>query len=601
MTRLERLLRRAHELYYSSSIRSRLSLSFALLFAVLLALLVVIVNNVSSSILIGKTIENTSQNIALVSEKFDLTFDRVEDYAKTAITNGDIQEVLTSRPRKDELSRYNSRNKAFSALDGIIGARSLIDSMLIYDFHQRLFDSGRLQNLQYRLPEFYDYFQTFESTGQLRWLDTHPSNYTQSGSAQNIVTLVRGIIDADSGRRIGVIETNVNERTISGLYDRIRLGDSGKIFVVNDRGTAVSHADKNELYASVADQPYYGWIKEHNGGKTFGIGGERFLVISRHYERLNWTVVGIVPTVEILQDQKRLTSQLLSIGFVFLAISAFVTVLLSNSITRPILRLKQTMKFVSGGDLGVRAEVKYKDEIGTLTLEFNRMIRKTAELMDDLLDKQKKEEEYELALLQSQLNPHFLYNTLESINGLAELNRNGEIIRLVNELAFFYRGVLSRGSKIISLKEELDITESYLKMLKIRHGDRLNYEIEVDESLYRYATVKLLLQPLVENALLHGLRNKRGPGTIRIAGSADRERLILSVVDDGIGMDPETLGKMLSDSPEGKARSGFGLASTDKRIKLYFGDSFGLRIRSGAEGTTVEIGLPKNEMWKDDE
>ncbi|TVY01276.1 sensor histidine kinase [Cohnella terricola] len=599
MNRLKHLLSRANELYYSTSIRSRLSLSFALLFAVLLVLLVIIVNNVSSSILIGKAVDNTSQSIALVSEKFDLTFDRVEDYAKTAITNNDIQDVLTVSPQEDELSRYTSRIKVFSALDGIIN-QTLIDSMHIYDYHRRMFDSGSVQNVQYRLPEFYDFFRTLESAGQLRWIDTHPSNYTKLSSVQHIVTLVRGIIDAGSGRRIGVLETNVSERTIAGLYDGIRLGNSGKIFVVNERGMIVSHADKHELYASVADQPYYEWIEKNNGGKTFGINGEEFLVISRHYERLNWTIVGIVPTVEILQDQKRLTNRLLSIGFIFLAISVFITILLSNSITRPILKLKQTMKFVSGGDLGVRAEVKYKDEIGTLTNEFNRMIRNTSELMDDLLDKRKKEEEYELALLQSQVNPHFLYNTLESINGLAELNRNGEIIRLVNELAFFYRGVLSKGSKIISLKEELDITESYLKMLKIRHGDRLNYRIEVDESLYGYATVKLLLQPLVENALIHGLRNKRGPGTIRIIGAEDSDLLYLFVIDDGIGMEAEAARSILLESPEGERKSGFGLASTNKRIKLYFGESYGLRIESGPEGTKVEISLPKNEMWKDD-
>lgn len=582
--------------YYTLSIKNKISLSFTIVFSTLLILLVIIIYNVSSGILINKTIENTLQNLELVSEKLDITFDNVENYTRATITNKDIQEILSKADSKDELNKYNDYIKVRDTLDSIIQPRTLVESMVLYDFKKNMFDSGKIQNIEITFNSEYERYKT--SPGQNQWVDTHESNYIVRENKQNVITLVRGFFNIESGVPLGILITNTNENYISGLYSKIKLGDSGKIFIINKEGIIVSHKDKNRIYNSVKTEPYFSLIDGLEGGKIFSLNKTEYLVVYRFYERLNWTIVGLVPTNEITKDNSILTNRVLLVFIVSILISIVFTMLLSNSITKPIIKLKQTMKQVGEGDLEARVELLSKDEVGALAEEFNRMIKKTSNLMESVVNEQKKKKEYELSLLQSQINPHFLYNTLESICGLAELNRNEDIINVVNELALFYRGVLSKGSRIITIRDEISITERYLKILKVRYGDQLDYCIDIDEDIYKYTTIKLLLQPLVENSIYHGLRNKRGKGIVEIKGLIENNKVVIKVIDNGIGIKPEVLDKLFTMHENDYKSKGFGLKSTDDRIKLYFGNEYGLEVFSVyGEGTTVKVILPTNEIW----
>lgn len=251
------------------------------------------------------------------------------------------------------------------------------------------------------------------------------------------------------------------------------------------------------------------------------------------------------------------------------------------------------MKYIGEGDLEARVDIKSRDELGVVAQEFNKMVAKTSELMNNIFREQKKKREYELAMLQSQINPHFLYNTLESICGLAELNRNEDIISTVNELAAFYRGVLSKGSNIIPIEDEISITVNYLNIIKVRYGDKFDYTIELDDEIFKYNTVKLVLQPLIENSIYHGLKNKRGRGMISIKGFVKNGKVNLHVSDNGIGMTSGELKRLFNNEDMGYSKRGFGLKSTNERIKLYFGNEYGLQIESAlGKGTTVKVTLP---------
>ncbi|MNI40714.1 Sensor histidine kinase YehU [compost metagenome] len=202
--------------------------------------------------------------------------------------------------------------------------------------------------------------------------------------------------------------------------------------------------------------------------------------------------------------------------------------------------------------------------------------------------------------MQSQINPHFLYNTLESICGLADLKRNADVVKIVNQLALFYRGVLSKGSSIISMEDEILITQTYLEILKIRYGDQMDYTLDFDPEVYKYKTIKLLLQPIVENSIYHGLKNKRGKGHIRIKGSVKGEQLVIVVADNGVGIKKERLDTILSREESDYKKKSFGLKSTDDRIKLYFGSEYGLEIVSEyGRGTMITLRLPTHETRGD--
>ncbi|HEX2926579.1 MAG TPA: sensor histidine kinase [Ruminiclostridium sp.] len=587
------------EVYYTLSIKNKISLSFIFVFSSLLLLLIVFVYNVSSTILINKTIDSTLQNLRLVSDKFDIAFDNVENYAKAAIINDDVQEGLKNIKTNDELGRYSILNKVSNSLDTIIAPRFLIDSMIIYDFNGNIFDSGKIQNLKYAFkPQYHDFGGDFVSSGHNFWQDTHDSNFTEAESKLKIITYTSGIINADSGQPMGVLETNVTENYVSQLYSHIAIGESGKLFIINKNGEIVSDTNKKDIYTNISSEPYFKWAQNNEGGRIFTIGGVQNLVICRHYDRLNWIILGVVPTREITQDKYLLINRITFIGLAFILLAVILIIFIANSITRPIIKLKKSMEYMGDGDLEVTVEVRTKDEVGSLAEEFNRMIKKTSALMDSVYIEQKRKKEYELALLQSQINPHFLYNTLESICGLAVLDRTEDIIKLTDELALFYRGVLSKGSRIVTIRDELNTTESYLKILQLRYGEKFDYSMEVDESLYDFVIIKLTLQPIVENSIYHGLRNKPGKGSLKIKGCIEEDRACIYVIDNGSGIRPEDLERIFAGTTQEYGQKSFGLKSTDERIKLYFGSEYGLQIESVYnEGTTVKVILPAREMW----
>lgn len=586
-------------IYYTLSIKNKISLAFIIVFSFLLILLIAIVYNITSGILINKAIDSTLQNLRLVSEKFDMAFDDVENYAKSATVNGDVQAILTKADSLDELDNFSNAKIIRKTLDGIINPRKLIDSMILYDFKGNVYDSGKIQDLGYAfIPEYVRFKGNFVTSGPNFLIDTHKSNYKEAQSQQNIITFASGVMNADSGNPIGVLETNVNEKYISGLYSRITIGDNGRLFIIDKSGMIVSDMEKSKLYSNISSEPYFNWILGNEGGKIFGTADSQSLVICRHYERLNWVIIGIVPTWDITQDKYYLIIRIAIIGVIFILTSVMLTMRISRSITKPIINLKQSMECVGAGDLEVRVEVKTKDEVGALAEEFNSMIQNTSDLMESVYTEQKRKKEYELALLQSQINPHFLYNTLESICGLAILNRNDDIIDLTNELALFYRGVLSKGSRIVAIEDELDITERYLKILKVRYGDKFDYTMDVDRNIYRFATIKLILQPIVENSIYHGLKNKKGKGLLEIRGGIEESNACIYIVDNGVGMRPEELEQIFSENTKGFSNKSFGIKSTDERIKLYFGPEYGLRVDSVFNGgTTVKFMLPAKEIW----
>ncbi|UVI31960.1 sensor histidine kinase [Paenibacillus spongiae] len=593
------LLKRFYHWAYSQSIHKRIILFFTVALSLIIIALAVTNYRISSSILIKKAIHSTSENLVLVTDKLDLILDNAESYAKIAIQNRIIQETLIGavEPNADpnvSFSYYQRYRTVQNALSSIADGKSFVHAIIMYDKYHNIYDSGGLQNIR---DVSGNYFERFKgSSFGLEWVSTAPSNYFKDSKTNHIVSLFQRFNSMETAASLGILQLSIDERYIHDQYANIQLGHTGEIFVINEAGNIVSTPKKDRLYGSIRSMPYFPAVLKQQGGQTFRLNGEDYLVISRDYKRLNWTIVGIVPINEITEDNRILTNQLFKLGIGFIALAILLTFLITKSITKPLSRIKQTVKRVKDGDLNVSLDLESRDEIGELAVEFNRMVSRTKALMESHVEEEKKRKEYELAAIQAQINPHFLYNTLESICGLAELKRNDDIISLVNQMARFYRGVLSQGSPIISIDAEISITRHYLDILKVRYGDKLDYTIHVDPSVQACATVKLLLQPLVENSIYHGLKHKRGKGLIEINAFPHSGRLILEVIDNGIGMEPETIRRLLGFNSDESAPRSFGVKSANERVKLYFGLEYGLHIESSpGTGTKVTITLPIQE------
>lgn len=281
-----------------------------------------------------------------------------------------------------------------------------------------------------------------------------------------------------------------------------------------------------------------------------------------------------------------------------LVLLLFLSYYIPLSITRPIRKLSEVTDQVAKGDLNVHFEARSGVEVSRLSDSLNTMIDKINELLEQVTTEQIRLRKAEFELLQTQINPHFLYNTLDTIIWLAEAGKQKEVVSMVGSLSEFFRTSLNQGKDIIPIKEELQHVKSYLEIQQVRYQDILKYEIQVPGDLDRYLIPKITIQPIVENALYHGIKNKRGMGWIRISGRREEGGFMIQVEDNGIGISEERLcqvrDKIRYREPNGK--DVYGLYNVNERIRLNFGEEFGISMESVyGEGTTVGIYLPYAE------
>ena len=281
------------------------------------------------------------------------------------------------------------------------------------------------------------------------------------------------------------------------------------------------------------------------------------------------------------------------------ALVVLMTMVIVSGITKPVEELSAVTNKVAAGDFTVRAKVDTQDELAQLADRVNRMTESLERLVEKIKEDERKMRKADLRLLQEQINPHFLYNTLDTIIWLIEGNSPDKAVNMVVSLSEFFRLVLSKGKEYITIQDEELHIRSYLEIQQVRYRDILEYEIAINPELYRYKILKLTLQPLVENSLYHGIKYKRAKGKILVSGTLEGEEIHLKVSDDGAGMEEEELAKLQRDiqRPCKETESGFGLANVNERIRMNFGNGYGITIHSRkGGGTCVEVVIPAVEM-----
>ena len=292
----------------------------------------------------------------------------------------------------------------------------------------------------------------------------------------------------------------------------------------------------------------------------------------------------------------------IGIVFAFLIVTfiiiSFLSYYIPRSISKPITEITEVTNKVAGGDLSVRSEVFEGLETSILSTSLNAMIDKINELLEQVTTEQTRLRKAEFELLQSQINPHFLYNTLDAIVWLAESGEKEKVVSTVSSLSNFFRASLNQGKDIVTLKEDIGHVRSYLEIQKIRYQDILDYEIDIDEEINECLIPKITIQPLVENALYHGIKNKRGKGKISIKGKKTDDGAKISISDDGLGITADRLRVVMNNinNRSDSEKTTYGLYNVNERIRLNFGEKYGIKIESEyGMGTTVQILLPINE------
>lgn len=447
----------------------------------------------------------------------------------------------------------------------------------------------------------------------------HNRNVTTHVSYQDseVVSAVRAILDPDTQQVKGVILIDLKLRVIAETAQDVRLGKTGYLTVVDGEG---------ELIYAPPD-PYIEQIPlEHldpAGSGTYSerIGGQDFQFVYRHATFPDWTTVGIFPMAESAAEMREIRFYVVSFVFIVCLLGMTASFYLAHSISRPIGQLASFMQKAQSGDLTIRHWSDRTDEIGLLGRQFNAMLLQIHRLLSltELQERQKREAE--LRSLQAHIKPHFLYNTLDTIHWMARRREAEDIAEMAESLSKLFRIGLSKGNDIIPLNDEIEHIRSYLQIQHVRYQNKLDYTLRIDPRIQDVHVLKLILQPIVENAIYHGIKERRGPGHITVEAAEEDGMLLMTIRDDGKGIPPEKLAVLQrklqaaavvsAEGPEKIAsaldraeedQQGYGMMNVQARIALTFGSRYGLTIQSEADQeTTVTILHPiirENGAWR---
>ncbi|MNX19972.1 Sensor histidine kinase YehU [compost metagenome] len=444
-----------------------------------------------------------------------------------------------------------------------------------------------------RLPRQGWFEAAQEHPGLLQFSAPHIQNVFKS-PYRWVVTMSKEISYLDQGmKKKGILAVDINFRTIDELSKRVSLGKKGYVYIIDSLGNIVYHPQQQLIYAGLKYENLEPVLNYSFGSYMDDSTGEERIITIKTVQPTGWKVVGVTYADEIMTTRKDINAFMLWFLLVMLGIVLIVSVLVSYRIAKPLRNLERSVKKVEDGDFGTIIDVSGAYEVEQLSKRFNLMIRRIRELMDQIILEQEAKRKGELEVLQAQINPHFLYNTLNSVTRMAEMGRKEEVVTTITSLSKFFRISLSKGNNIISVHDELEHVRNYLIIQKIRFKNKFQYEIEAQDEALNCLTLKLILQPLVENAIHHGIEMMVDEGFIGIYSWIEDEYLFIRVTDNGVGMSDEVLKGILSGRARQESGSGVGVRNVHERISLYYGTPYGLTFESELEeGTSVTVRLP---------
>lgn len=414
---------------------------------------------------------------------------------------------------------------------------------------------------------------------------------------RNIFTIGKTVNASALGGQ-GLMCIDIDVGFLNKICNDIKLGEEGYVYLAEKNGDIVYlPVDANNLRATKVVVKNPKLINYESGSFTDKINGTNYIITFKTSQITGWKIIGVSPEAEMFKDISKVSkiSLLVIISIIFIVL--LLTLYLTNILTNPIRELRSLMKRASENDLTINANIKTRDEIGQLANSFNKMMNKIRDLMDKIVDDQLKIRKMEMKAMQELIKPHFVYNTLDSIIGLLEQNRNEDAMNLVESLGRFFRTSLSHGKEVVPIREEIDHVRSYLLIQQFRFSNKFDYLFELEDDIYKYKTIKLILQPLVENAIYHGVRGMDKKGLIIIKGYVRQEQILFEVIDNGAGMTEgvlEHINSVLSHAELIKDEDEFfGIRNVNERIKLNFGSDCGLwYVSKNSIGTKAVINIP---------
>jgi Predicted signal transduction protein with a C-terminal ATPase domain len=533
------------------------------------------------SAFINRSLESMEDNNVLISNRIDSILSDAEGSA-TYLTLS-INRILNSNEfagvLRNDIKLYNLISNELTYAKLIY---KQIDSIAFIDKDNRLYYSDySLQKGKMGILVSPMLTKLKKTTGNSVWFELKARDYITTDPDRKMLTVGKKIWNINSGETIGYLFVNVSESVFTSLFEEQVASYS--IYDLENQMLLTSSLNKSEV--SNINQFL---LEVDQSSKIIKTETDRILVSKTQIDKLKWRLLSEADLDLFTQDLSNIILLVIILLITIISLEITMTLTLNRLITSPILKLKKGAEEISKGNFKFKFNMKTNDEIGLLAQSFNDMSDQVNQLLNDVEREEHKKREYELALIQQQIKPHFLYNTLDIILKLSQMGQARKAQMVTRKLAEYYRNSLSGGADIVSIKNEIKMTEDYLELQKLRYSDVFDYDIMISEKICKVAIPKLSLQPIVENAIEHGFVDKQVKGSIKIYDriSEVEGKIEIIVEDNGAGIDQEKLLGLnqLMDNTKPSSEiievKSFGLRNVNHRLKLFFGEDSGIKIET---------------------
>jgi len=584
-------------LFPLKSIQSNISLAFSMLILAAIVLTTLVSYQVSVAAVERNSKGYIEEIIKQVNLNIQSYVDNMENISLLALTNKDVKYYISDNNFISAENRRTYEKQISDLFQAILYTRKDIASIMVFGYNGRFVSDRRITSLNPNTKiEDQEWYQLAKAAGGRSVVSAPHVQSLIENEYRWVVSLSRELKSTDGIKADGVLLVDLNLSVINDICENINLGKKGYLFIVDNEGHIVYHPQQ-QLIDSKLRTERIAEVLRAPSGQSFVVneGGDK-RIYSVQDTNFGWRIAGVAYSDDLIANKEGLRNSIIFYSLCGLAVTLLISVGLSHRLSKPIKVLQSDMKQVEKGNFNIQTEIGQMNEIGQLGRSFNLMVSRTKFLMEETILNQENKRKSELLLLQSQINPHFLYNTLDSIVWMAEQKQHEEVVLMTSALAKLFRASITKEKELVPIRVEIEHITNYLLIQKMRYNDELNYVIDMEESILDYKTLKILLQPFVENAIYHGIRNMYGmdDGLITIRGRQAGDQIIFEVEDNGQGMSAEQLGKLLYSNIEDNANQGIGIRNVNERIKLYFGHEYGIQIRSEIEeGTCITIVIPK--------
>ncbi|MDD3839854.1 MAG: sensor histidine kinase [Clostridia bacterium] len=584
MTKLKKMIQAIVKNFRDSSIKVKISIMLIIVAFTPIIIIGFTSYYISRSIVEENTIKSTHYNLELANNEMENELYEIEDISLILLSDYDLQILL------DQNTVINNRlareDRVRSLLDKYVATNAKINSIAILDAEEYLKYHDRRDRLL--VLNNFEKIRNSSVFKDVKALGGKPL-WVNIGETADDISLIRVINKVGTRQKLGFIMIDIDKSILGNISRTVNTPEDGNIIIKDKTNNIIfSKYDENK---NIIDN--FLNIKKSAGYEFVNIDGNEYFLIYNTSNYTDWLVGVYLPIDYVFSTSEMIKNITMVVIIISIVISIMWMFVISDFITKPIKEIRSLMGKVERGNLSVRFNSKYNDEFGQLGNSFNKMLSEMRGLIEEIYESQLKIRKNELKSLQMQINPHFLYNTLDTINWMAQNAKQYEIARVSRALANYFRLSLSKGKQVISIGDELRQLENYLIIQKTRYQDLINVEIEAEDEIKSCKIIKLTLQPIVENAIYHGIKEKGSKGNIFITAKLRENSIIFKIKDDGIGMKPEELDELIR-SVEMTRTKGFGLSNVNERIKLYFGNQYGISIQSKyGVGTEVTVIIPK--------